>query len=149
MRGEMAGVLGLRVTRTFELMGVAEARASGHPKAFLVVRPSAPLLDHETLRPDVYRHHCQELVGRLARGEDTGPGTDAELLVALMVTSLRTPLATWATALYEALLARVLPDEAKQLGLPHTSEDWAGQVVEAERSMRWRLRQKWRDPKNL
>jgi hypothetical protein len=48
----------------------------------------------------VFRSHCRELLNRVARGEDTRPGTAAEVCCAMMQTSMLAPLRSSAAGLY-------------------------------------------------
>ncbi|MGW4528852.1 hypothetical protein [Amycolatopsis sp. NPDC004378] len=48
----------------------------------------------------VYRAHCREILDRVAAGEDTRPGTAAEICCAMLNTSLLAPLTSAATGLY-------------------------------------------------
>lgn len=48
----------------------------------------------------VFRSHCAELLDRLAAGEDTRPGTAAEICCAMAEVSLATPLRSSAAGLY-------------------------------------------------
>ncbi|TDD49011.1 hypothetical protein [Saccharopolyspora elongata] len=48
----------------------------------------------------VFRAHCRELLDRVAAGEDTRPGTAAEICCAMSDTSLLSPLTSAASGLY-------------------------------------------------
>ncbi|MEV6276691.1 hypothetical protein [Nocardia sp. NPDC051832] len=48
----------------------------------------------------VYRSHCRELLDRVAAGEDTRPGTAAEICCALLQVSQLSPLRSSAVGLY-------------------------------------------------
>ncbi|MFI6031573.1 hypothetical protein [Amycolatopsis magusensis] len=48
----------------------------------------------------VYRSHCREILDRVAAGEDTRPGTAAEICCAMLSTSLLAPPTSAATGLY-------------------------------------------------
>jgi hypothetical protein len=48
----------------------------------------------------VYRSHCRELLERVVRGDDTRPGTSAELAIACCHSSLMAPLNTVGSGLY-------------------------------------------------
>ncbi len=51
----------------------------------------------------VDRAHCRELLDRVARGEDTSPGTAAECCIAAAETCLHVPPSTTAAGLYARL----------------------------------------------
>jgi hypothetical protein len=48
----------------------------------------------------VYRAHCREILDRVAAGDDTRPGTAAEVCCVMLETSLRTPIRSEAAGLY-------------------------------------------------
>lgn len=76
---------------------------------------------------DVYRSHAKEILGRVARGEDVTPGTDAECLVALSLASLKAPLASGHLAAMESVFAKVYPDhKSENIG----REAFAGETAE-------------------
>jgi hypothetical protein len=58
----------------------------------------------------VYRSHCRELLERVAGGQDTRPGTSAEVAIACSQTSLVAPLTTSGTGLYLRAWAKAFPD---------------------------------------
>jgi hypothetical protein len=66
---------------------------------------------HELMRTEfVYRSHCRELLERVADGQDTRPGTSAEVAIACSQTSLLAPLTTSGTGLYLRAWAKAFPD---------------------------------------
>jgi hypothetical protein len=77
--------------------------------------PDADLLFHcfsllearfTQMRTDfVFRSHCRELLERVARGEDTRPGTAAEACCVMGNTSLHAPLRSSAAGLYMRMWA--------------------------------------------
>lgn len=108
--GDLLGdLLGGGLAGIFEHMEWAEeeiekARAR-HPQhadriyhSFLLLRPNVALKRMET--EFVYRSHCRELLDRVAAGEDTRPGTAAEICCTLLETSLVAPLTSAAVGLY-------------------------------------------------
>lgn len=116
----------------FERMDIAEnvITASGCTKAqgqvaFGIMCPSAPL---NRKCDEVYRAHATELVERVIAGEDTRPGTKAEVLCCLLGAALRAPLNTSGMALADHLFAQVMPGSR----LPSTKarEFYQGQVAE-------------------
>lgn len=110
-------------------------------RSFLLLRPTHRLMGTES----VHRAHCRELLNRVARGEDTRPGTAAECCIALSVTSLQVPLNTAAAGLYARMW--------RPAGLPPIELTDAGEHYEAlegsaiddhEAWLRGKLRQPWR-----
>lgn len=66
--------------------------------AFILLQPNDEL---DRMRFElVYRAHCRELLDRVAAGEDTRPGTAAEICCALLETSQLAPLKSAAAGLY-------------------------------------------------
>lgn len=88
------------IVRTFDLIEIAEqlitaikrkypSRADVLHRAFLLLHPKdAVVRDSDVL----YRAHANELLLRVAREEDTRPGTLAECLACMSITALRAPL---------------------------------------------------------
>ncbi|MFB7919520.1 hypothetical protein [Streptomyces sp. NPDC056061] len=69
---------------------------------------------NETLRLEpLYRAHCREILERVAKGQDTRPGTDAELIVLIHEASLVAPMTSGAECLYFRLLDRSVPELAR------------------------------------
>lgn len=54
---------------------------------FSLLQPTS----HRMATQFVYRSHCRELLDRVANGNDTRPGTAAEVCLALLEVSLITP----------------------------------------------------------
>lgn len=96
-----------------------EAAARRHPDqadliwhAFMVIMPT-----HERMSTEfVYRSHCRELLDRVARGEDTRPGTAAEVVLALSDVCKVTPITTTANGLAARMWQRA--GFAEQVGDP-------------------------------
>ena len=130
---EVLGVpLGGRVVFVYDCVRVAEEELAAvdlppdvRAQAFGVLCPSQPLRG-KTL--DLYRAHARELLGRLARGEDTGPGTLAECLSVALYTAGDAPLRQEGQALVEWIYAQVFPEHAKAIGCGEARERWDGQV---------------------
>lgn len=87
----------------------------------------------------VYRHHIEEILERLAAGEDMDPATDAEVLMALHLTSLKAPLSQQGDALYCRLYESVV-QPLSRLGYVCTPEPWPGAAGELDMVYRRRLR---------
>jgi hypothetical protein len=63
----------------------------------------------------VYRAHCKEILERVAAGQDTRPGTDAEVMVAISQASQEVPLHGSIVGLQLRMFKRRLPDDHQQL----------------------------------
>lgn len=127
------------VSRTFDLMLVAEEelrRAGDGPGWFAVLVPPAGFTQ---LDDGVYRAHCRELVGRLRRGKDCRPATDAEVLAAVMSASLKAPLGPGHQALAEYLFGKLFPDHEVSKR-DRSPEVYRGQVEEDLELYRRKLR---------
>ncbi|MFJ4739125.1 hypothetical protein [Streptomyces sp. NPDC088775] len=69
---------------------------------------------HDKLNREVfYRSHAHEILERVAKGQDTRPGTDAEMIVVLHEASLVAPMKSGAACLYFRLLDRSVPELAR------------------------------------
>lgn len=103
----------------------AQARHPGREKiiwrGFRLLYPNAYL--HGAPEP-VYRHHCAELLDRVAQGFDTTLGTDAEVMMGLSAASLKSPLKHTAAVLYARLFRAILPDALVAEGTAQLST-WA------------------------
>lgn len=58
-----------------------------------------------------YRSHCAELLDRIARGEDTRPGTATEVCLVCCDSSLSAPLTESAAGLYERMFRQAFPED--------------------------------------
>jgi len=112
---------------------------------------SFPLLKatHERLFLEVlYRAHCREILDRVAKGQDTRPGTDAEMLVVLHDSSLAAPLNSTAACLYFRLGARSIPELQQISEFAIDLDAYEGvhgnQADDYERELRKKLSQKFR-----
>jgi hypothetical protein len=109
-------------------------------RGFALLRATHPLMRREV----VYRAHCRELLDRVARGEDTRPGTAAEGCIFLSVVSQKAPLPSSAFGLYLRMwrLARLPPIAATN------DENYkalhASTIDDDEAVLRSKLRQPWR-----
>lgn len=108
------------VTDALELVdqGEAEIRAAAARlpgeadllwHSFSLLSPELAVDDDRMSTDFVHQAHCRELLERVAAGEDTRPGTDAEVIVICMRMSLVAPLNTPGTTLYMRLWARAFP----------------------------------------
>ncbi|MFH9731819.1 hypothetical protein [Streptomyces sp. NPDC017260] len=68
------------------------------------------------LREPLYRAHCREILNRRAKGADTRPGTDAEMIVVISEASKIAPMTSAAACLYMRLMARSVPEFAQAVG---------------------------------
>jgi len=116
--GDLAGVMGA----TFERMEWAEdeiTRAQRrHPAAADAIWHSFRLLTPENGTFErmgtefVYRSHCAEILDRVAAGQDTRPGTAAEVIVAISQASELAPLTDTACALAARMWRVAFPGQA-------------------------------------
>ena len=108
---------------TFDTMGWAEEAISQaqrrHPAAanslyhaFTLTRPTHNLMNGKT----VYLAHVNELLTRVVAGQDTRPGTAAEMASVLHDASLVTPLNTTGAGLYFRVWYRAFPDHKHVIG---------------------------------
>lgn len=134
------------IRRTFDFMAIAEdeiakamrrtkgARREEVKRSFMLLMPGDLIRGGEVL----YRSHCRELLTRVSRGEDVAPGTDAECCYAMMMTSLKAPLAGPYAYAYGCLFRQVFPQHAglmSDLG----KELYPGQAAEIIADMRKRI----------
>lgn len=133
------------LTNTFRSMEIAEQeinKAKGRwprkkdalHKSFRLLMPG-PL---SGVREEVYRHHCQEILERVVKDEDTTLATKAEMMVAISEFTLKIPINSTMAALYERLFLEVIP-RAKLEGEP-TREPYKGAAEEMLQQMRKRGR---------
>ncbi|PWV71333.1 hypothetical protein SAMN05421630_11563 [Prauserella marina] len=108
------------LTPVFELLDWGEdeiSKAIGrHPHAadtlyhsFTLIRPTSDRMHTEF----VYRGHSRELLDRVARGEDTRPGTAAEVVIAMCEVALATPITQSASGLVFRMWADAFPDQPR------------------------------------
>lgn len=117
-----------------ELLEEAFPQRSEEPKGlFMLLQPPASMQGKAVA---LYRAHAAELVRRAKGGGDLRLATRAEVLVALLATSLKAPLRSEAQACAETLFAEVFPGVVP----PQVREAWTGQVetdiAEAQRQLR-------------
>ncbi|MFC9755159.1 hypothetical protein [Streptomyces sp. NPDC056921] len=77
--------------------------------SFKLLKPAHDMLHREVL----FRPHCHEILERVAEGQDTRPGTDAEVIVVIHQASLVAPMKSGAACLYFRLLNRSVPEIAR------------------------------------
>ncbi len=113
------------LTRTlsslFEQMEQAEDEiqrsARRHPDSADLLYHSFGLLtpNHELMGTEfVYRSHCTELLERVAAGQDTRPGTAAEVCIACSEASQVAPLTATAAGLYARMWGQAFPGHGDQ-----------------------------------
>lgn len=109
--------LGSLLSGLFEQMEWAEdeiqAAQRRHPAARDMLYHSFKLLcqPHELMKKEhVYRAHCRELLERVAAGQDTRPGTAAEICIACCEASQVAPLTSTAAGLYSRMWPLAFPD---------------------------------------
>lgn len=85
-----------------------------HPKFADRIYHSFSLLtpQHDRMATEfVYRSHCRELLDRVAAGQDTRPGTAAEVCCACSEASMLAPLTTTAAGLYARMWTVAFPEQ--------------------------------------
>ena len=96
----------------------------------------------------VYRSHCRELLERVARAQDTRPGTAAEVTIACCHTSQLAPLNSTGSGLYMRMWAKAFPDrpafEDVAERLEHYEALKGDAMDDQEATMRQKLGQAWR-----
>jgi hypothetical protein len=126
---------------------IAKARKR-HPRkpelwaTFDLLRPT-----HDLMRTEfVYRAHCRELLERAAAGQDTRPGTDAEVALVCAGESEHAPLTEAATGLYFRVWARAFPSRAvvDEQTRDHYEAMHGTSIDRLERTTRTKARQDWR-----
>lgn len=126
-----------------------------HPEAADLLYHAMPLLRSPLELPDVefvFRGHAAELLERVAAGEDTRPGTWAEVALACSRASLAAPLNEVGTGLYMKAWALAFPGHPVYDGQEDHTQWYAGRygVAEMERATRRRMAQpKRRLPEDL
>lgn len=75
--------------------------------SFALIRPTNDRMNTEF----VYRGHCRELLNRVARGEDTRPGTAAEVVIAMCEAAKAAPLIETGYGLIFRMWAEAFPDQ--------------------------------------
>lgn len=118
---ELMGAGASVVSRTFDMMNVAEEQLKAHgltnrKGAFMVLMPPKGMSLKSTR---VYRAHAKELCERMLAGADTRTGTKAEMLSGIMDHATKTPLSMAYTAAATLLFNDVmgfLPADFAPLG---------------------------------
>ena len=143
-------IAGPNIGAFFDMMGAAEEEIATAKEqlppddadtihdAFRLLMPTPPLSTDR-----LYRAHCQQTIARLVAAEDTRPGTDAEILGAMMATSLRAPLTSQGQRFYQRTFARCFPDE-ECASDPMPGVFYSGSDEAAARAARRELALAWR-----
>jgi hypothetical protein len=107
--------------------------------AFKLLTPTHELMGTEF----VYRSHCRQILERLAAGQDTRPGTDAEICCACADASQLAPLTESAAGLYGRAFARAFPGQSSpwEGAQEHYEALRAGLINDLERESRRKLTQ--------
>ena len=134
-----------RIGRAFYLMGIAEeeieAAMKKAPRKRAAIKGAfrylyTPVL--MTYGDELYRAHCREIIGRVKRGEDLSPGTDAEMLATFSEMSTKAPLASeFANAMSEVFF-RVFPEKSREV-YAAGHEAWEGRKEEILSELRRKL----------
>jgi len=137
------------VADIFSSMSVAEEEITEakkrHPeksdlihRSFLILQPTDPTYGKADC---VYRSHVRELLERVAKGQDTRPGTIAEVLCVMLEVAIKAPLNQEGQALTEHLFQIVFKhsvDGSKPV------EQWPGQIEEALSAAQKKVYFDWR-----
>ena len=126
-----------QVQNTFKFIEIAEQeieraqrrhpeQASQLHRTFSFIRPDHFINYH----PTIYRHHCRELLERIATGADTRPGTLAEAAIAIMQVTLATPVQRDVAILYGRLFKCFFPEQYETLRYFPTEESYPGRCDE-------------------
>lgn len=120
---------------------IAKAQAR-HPESANKLYHAFKLLNtaHELMGNEmVYRSHCREILDRVTKGQDTRPGTAAEICVMMSQITQRTPVSTAATGLYMRAW-KLAGFPGKQFdGLPHYEAIKASEIDNFEAESRKKL----------
>ncbi|MGW3274941.1 hypothetical protein ACWDFH_26225 [Streptomyces kronopolitis] len=104
--------------------------------------------NEKLLREVLYRAHCHEILERVANGQDTRPGTDAEIVLVIHEASLVAPMNSGAACLYFRLLDRSVPELARitapEIDHPSYEKVHGRRADEYEAELRHKLRRGWR-----
>jgi len=139
--------LGNGFARLFEQMGIADEEwrradmGKGKSELWNMLTPGDTFRD---MHVELYRSHVRELIERERRGDDLDYGTRAEVIVGLMVTSLKAPLSQGPSALYHRLFREVMGEKVHEEAILQTqggrftppSPEWEGQLDELEHEAR-------------
>lgn len=129
------------VTGAFHHIGLAEEVLGDHKEVGLKLMMTTDAL--RGYSDGVYRIHVKELLDRSLAGEDTRPGTHAEILCALANASLKKPLANSGLHLMERCFEVCFP-MLKMTKSKLGREGYPGELDEKMREARHMLRQDWR-----
>jgi hypothetical protein len=112
--------------------------------AFRLVRPTHARMSTEF----VYRAHLRELLRRVQAGEDTRPGTDAEIVCGISEASYAFPLNRALTGLQARLFQRSMPEQfeviADAIDLETYERTESREMDEWEARLRRKASQEWR-----
>jgi hypothetical protein len=143
----LGGNLGSMLAGIFERMDWAEDEIKKaqrrHPKQADRIFHSFKLLcsSHELMGTEfVYRAHCRELLNRVAAGQDTRPGTAAEVAIACCESSQVAPLTDTGAGLYGRMWkAAGFPGDQWDMRQEHHEALSSSLIDDAEREMRHKL----------
>lgn len=113
-----------------------------HPESDTQIWDSFPLLPptHRLMNNElVYRSHVRELLERVASGEDTRPGTWAEIVCVCCAVSLKIPMHGALSGLYFRAWDKAFPEQPMDFdGGPHEAL-YASEIDDMERDVRRKL----------
>lgn len=117
-------------------------------RAFPLMRATHDLMGVEY----TFRSHVRELLGRIKRGEDTRPATDAEIILGISDVSAKFPLQGSIVGLQMRLFARALPEQFRKVEGDVTLADYekmyGREMDDWERKLRRKAAQPWRSLDN-
>jgi hypothetical protein len=127
------------VEATFSHIGIAEEVLDGDRSIRLTLMMTTDPL--RGFSDGLFRAHCIELKERALAGEDTRPGTYAEVLGALSTASLKSPLTPDGLHLMELCFQKCFPDQKATM---YGRESYPGKLDEDLDDARRALREDWR-----
>jgi hypothetical protein len=104
-------------------------------RGFRLVIPTHALMDTEF----VYRSHARELLERVAAGQDTRPGTWAEIVCICYGVSIKIPLHGALGGLYFRAWERAFPEQPVHLDRGHHEGLYSSEIDELESNTRRKL----------
>ena len=138
--GEVAAILGLTEVAEEEInRGARRSRSHADTlyHSFKLLAPTGPMADRAEF---VYRSHVRELLARVIAGQDTRPGTAAEICLACSQSSTVAPLTDTGAGLYGRMwVAAGFPADHFMTRQEHHEALSASLIDDAEREMRRKL----------
>lgn len=145
---DLIGDVHRELAPAFDMMGWAEdeirAARRRHPAHTDTLHHSFALLTptSDRMRTEfVYRGHARELLDRVAQGDDTRPGTAAEIVLAFGHASQTAPLNTTGTGLMFRMWQKAFPDTPMDIDddQEHREKLYGSSIDDAEAEARTKL----------